>query len=218
MNNNRQKLLHTLKNADRKGDVPSISEKNAQFLAHLITARKFKQGLEIGTAHAYSTIWLADAFEQNQGHLTTIEHSFPSFNQAKINLYRAKLESRVTQYLGRAQEILSPSPDSLESGLKHQKFDFIFIDGIKKSTAEFFELCAPFLSSNGVIVIDDVIKFKTKMQSFYDFLNQQNQWRYDIKKLDEDDGIMIIEPIIWLTWQKSFTHYLIIFKNQRKTV
>lgn len=190
MNNDRQKLLQKLKNADHKGNVPSISEKNARFLAQLIPNRKFKQGLEIGTAHAYSTIWLADAFEQNQGHLTTIEHSPPSFKQAKINLYRAKLESRVTQHLGRAQDVIKFELSS------NSKFDFIFIDGIKKSTAEFFALCAPLLAHNGIIVVDDVIKFKAKMQSFYDFLDQQNQWHYEIKKLDEDDGIMLITPKI----------------------
>lgn len=195
MNNDRQKLLQQLKTADLKGDVPSVSAANAQFLADLVRNRKCTNGLEIGTAHAYSTIWLADAFEQNGGHLATIEHSPPSFNQAKLNLYRAKLENTVTQYLGRAQNFLAPSPDSLESGLNVPKnrFDFIFIDGIKKSTLEFFELAAPLLLKDGIIVVDDVIKFKPKMQTFYDFIDTQSTWQYQIHQLDTDDGIMVIQ-------------------------
>ena len=178
-------LLKQLKVADLKQGVPSISNTNAQFLADLILKHQFQAGLEIGTAHAYSTIHLACAFEQTGGHLTTIEHSPPSFNQAKLNLYRAKLESRVTQYLGRAQAVITES-------LTAQTYDFIFIDGIKKSTLEFFELCAPKLKSGGLIVVDDVIKYEAKMKDFYDFLNTQSEWKHEVHKLDDDDGIMVI--------------------------
>jgi len=184
MNRDRQKLLQQLKVADQKGDVPSVSVETAQFLANLVRMQNYTNGLEIGTAHAYSTIWLADAFEKNGGHLTTIEHSPPSFNQAKVNLYRAKLETAVMQHLGRAQDVIKQALNSTP------QFDFIFIDGIKKSTLEFFELASPLLLEDGVIVVDDVIKFKSKMHRFYDYLDHQTNWHYQIHKLDEDDGIM----------------------------
>ena len=74
-------------------------------------------------------------------------------------------------------------------------FDFIFIDGIKKSTLEFFQLCHPLLAPGGVIVVDDVIKFKNKMTDFYQYLAAQNQWHHTIHQLDADDGIMVIEKI-----------------------
>ncbi|NCP67025.1 hypothetical protein GW756_01815 [bacterium] len=182
----RKKLLEQLKKADLKADVPSVSEPNAEFLHNLVLSRQCTSGLEIGTAHAYSTIWLGDAFEKNGGHLTTIEHSPPSFNQAKVNLYRAKLEKSVTQHQGRAQKVIQSEFDS------STKYDFIFIDGIKKSTLEFFEIASPLLTLNGVIVIDDVLKFKSKMQSFYDWIENQSLWTYSIEKLDKDDGIMIV--------------------------
>jgi len=189
MNKARAALLKTLKANDIKANVPSISEANATFLHTLILERGCKNGLEIGSAHAYSTIWLADALEQNQGFLTTIEHSPPSFNQAKLNIYRAKLENGVTQHLGRAQIVMN---EVLETS---ERYDFIFIDGIKKSTYEFFEIASPKLKKGGVIVVDDVIKFKIKMKDFYDYLNQQSDWKYEIKKLDADDGILLIERI-----------------------
>lgn len=183
------KLLTKLKTADLKADVPSVSEHAAQWLHNLVLKRGCKNGLEIGTAHAYSTIWLGDAFEQTGGHLHTIEHSPPSFNQAKINLYRAKLEQTVTQHQGRAQHVLK---FELSSDLK---FDFIFIDGIKRSTLEFFQLCVPFLAPHGVVVIDDVIKFKPKMTDFYQWLEGQNTWQHTIHQLDADDGIMVIKSV-----------------------
>jgi predicted O-methyltransferase YrrM len=187
MKSERLQLLKKFKKADLKSDVPSVSITNAKFLHALIIDHTFKSGLEIGTAHAYSTIWLADAFEQNQGKLTTIEHSPPSFDQAKINLFRAKLEKTVTQHLGRAQVVIEQKLSSNSS------YDFIFIDGIKKSTKEFFQLFSPRLEKKGIIVIDDVIKFKDKMQDFYDFLATQSEWAYTVHQLDKDDGIMTLK-------------------------
>lgn len=189
MNEDRIKLLQQLKKNDIKTDVPSISSKNAAFLHHLVLDHKCLSGLEIGTAHAYSSIWLGDAFEKNGGRLSTIEHSLPSFNQAKINLYRAKLETTVTQYFGRAQQIIEFELSS------NSIFDFIFIDGIKKSTLDFFQLTSPLLSPKGIIVIDDVIKFETKMKTFYDWIKSQLDWEFAIEKLDEDDGIMVIKRV-----------------------
>ncbi len=189
MNQERKNLLAQLKTNDLKANVPSISEENAAFLHNLILERGFQSALEIGTAHGYSTIWLADALEQNDGHLTTIEHSPPSFNQAKVNIYRAKLEQSISQHLGRAQTVIAKALPEDEN------YNFIFIDGIKKSTLEFFELASPRLKKGGMIVVDDVIKFKIKMKSFYAYLNQQTAWHYEIKKLDTDDGILLIERI-----------------------
>ena len=187
MNQERKNLLAQLKTNDLKANVPSVSEENAAFLHNLILERGCQSALEIGTAHGYSTIWLADALEQNDGHLTTIEHSPPSFNQAKVNIYRAKLEQSISQHLGRAQTVIA------EILTADQSYDFIFIDGIKKSTLEFFDLASPKLKKGGIIVIDDVIKFKVKMKNFYDYLEDQSDWKFNVIKLDEDDGILVIE-------------------------
>lgn len=195
MNPEREKLLESIKRSDLKGAVPSVSATTGQFLHDLVLERGCKSGLEIGTAHGYSTIYLGDALEQNGGVLTTIEHSEPSFNQAKINLYRAKLERTVTQHLGRAQQVIEfelGAPATSQSS-NSRNFDFIFIDGIKKSTLEFFELASPLLQKGGLVVVDDVIKFKPKMQTFYDWLESQNQWSYAVHQLEADDGVMVIE-------------------------
>jgi len=183
MNPERLKLLERLKAADLKNDVPSVSQDTAEFLHNLVLEHGCNNALEIGTAHAYSSIWIGDALEQNGGQLTTIEHSDPSFNQAKVNLYRTKLEKTVTQHQGKAQAIVPTL---------NQTFDFIFIDGQKTHTLDFFSLCAPLLNSNGIIVVDDVIKFKDKMTSFYQWIEAQKSWQYTIEKLDKDDGIMVI--------------------------
>jgi hypothetical protein len=42
------------------------------------------------------------------------------------------------------------------------------------------------------MVIDDVLKFKDKMQRFYDYL-EANGIVYDIEQVDDDDGVMLIQ-------------------------
>jgi len=43
-----------------------------------------------------------------------------------------------------------------------------------------------------MIVIDDVIKFRYKMENLYTYIDQE-KLSYEIIKIDEDDGIMIIK-------------------------
>ena len=44
MNSERLKLLTKLKAADRKGEVPSVSEQTGQFLHNLVLDRGIKRG------------------------------------------------------------------------------------------------------------------------------------------------------------------------------
>ncbi len=182
MEEKRTTFLEKLKVKDLAGDVPSISIEVAKFLHTLILEKKCQSVLEIGCAHAYSTIWIADALETTKGHIHTIDHSTPSFKIAQENIATTGL-TNVTMHFGRAQEIIQNMD---------QMFDFIFIDGIKKSTLEFFEICTPKLNSGGIIVVDDVLKFRYKMEAFWNFLESQTEWHYEIHPLDLDDGIMVI--------------------------
>lgn len=67
----------------------------------------------------------------------------------------------------------------------------VFIDGRKSETLQYLQILAPYLQTTTHIIIDDVIKFKSKMQDCYDFLDK-NKIHYTVEQLDEDDGILII--------------------------
>jgi DNA relaxase NicK len=47
-------------------------------------------------------------------------------------------------------------------------------------------------ASDALIIIDDVLKFKHKMQRFYDYLDANNI-TYHTVQIDADDGIMLID-------------------------
>ena len=182
MNSKTKSFLQTLKQDDLKNDVPSVSETVGQFLCDQVEALKATSILELGTAHGYSTIWMASALEKYNGHLHTIDVSAPSFKIATENIKEAGFDQMVTQHFGNAKDIV-PTIDAT--------FDLIFIDARKRDTHIFFELCAPKLRPGGIILVDDVEKFKDKMQAFWDFIESQNEWVYQTLPLDADDSVMV---------------------------
>jgi len=166
-----------------ENDVPNITDENAKFLQNLISQNKLKSALEIGTANGYSTICLASVLQKNLGHITSIEFSIISHNQAISNIKEAWLENVTTLIHGQALDIIPTLSDD--------SFDFVFIDGMKRRSKDFLELSRPKIKKNWIIIIDDVIKFKHKMPSLYEYVGQ-NQIPYEVIQIDSDDGVMKI--------------------------
>ncbi len=59
-------------------------------------------------------------------------------------------------------------------------------------TREFYDLSIPLLRSGGIIIIDDAIKYRWKMDGFYEYLDSLNV-KYEVIQTDPDDGIMVIK-------------------------
>lgn len=59
-------------------------------------------------------------------------------------------------------------------------------------TREFFDLSRPLLTSDGIIIIDDAIKYRWKMDGFHEYLEEQGIV-YALVQTDEDDGVMVID-------------------------
>jgi predicted O-methyltransferase YrrM len=58
-------------------------------------------------------------------------------------------------------------------------------------TREFFDLSLPLLSPNGLIILDDAIKYRWKMEGFHEYLDSRGI-SYELVQTDEDDGVMVI--------------------------
>lgn len=128
--------------------VSIVPPEVAQFLTFLIHISNAKRVLEIGTAIAYSTIWLAWAVAPRNGHVTTIEINDRRAMTAAQNIKTAGLEDRITLLKGHAVDIVP----KLE-----EQFDFIFIDAAKGQYGWFFDELFPRLSPGGLIVSDNVL-------------------------------------------------------------
>jgi len=180
---NRSRFLQNLKVFWEKNDIPNISLDNALYLRDIIQKLQARNILEIGTANGYSTIHFADEIEKWGWHIDTIEFSPNSFQLAKENFQEAQVWHLITQYLGNALDVLP----TLE-----KKYDFIFIDGMKKRSLDFLLLVWEKVDTWGIIVIDDVIKFRHKMENLYEYL-EENKTPYIVEQIDADDGIMILK-------------------------
>ena len=97
---------HDAREAEHARRMLNITPETGAFLAILIQATRARRILEIGTSNAYSTIWLAWAAAQTDGHVTTVERSAEKAAMARANLARAGLLDRVTLCEGPALDVL----------------------------------------------------------------------------------------------------------------
>lgn len=176
-------LLKEIYTKGERDNVPNISEKNAVFLRNIIRKNRVKYMLEIGTAHAYSTLHFAEELQYVWGKIDTIDVSQVAYEVAQEHIERSWLTENITQYFWDAREIIP---------LLENSYDLVFIDGLKQASLDFFKLASQKLTPRGIIIIDDVVKFRYKMEDLYDHL-EKNNIPYEIIQVDDDDGVMIIE-------------------------
>lgn len=168
----------------RLRNVPNISPANTTFLQKLLIERRPKRILEIGCANGYSTLRFWQLARAWQARITTMDVSRPPFEEARHHFEVTGAVADIDLHLGHALEILPT--------LSSELFDFMFIDAHKAATLDFFIRARKLAAPNALIVIDDVLKFKYKMQHFYDYL-QKNEIAFITEQVDEDDGVMLIE-------------------------
>lgn len=176
------KLLKKLKEYWIKNDIPNISETNALFLRDLIKIKKVKKMLEVWTANWYSSINFALELKKISWKLTTIEFSSRSYDLALQNFEDFDVTESINAINWNALDEIPKLKD---------KYDFVFIDGMKRRTKDFLELSWDKVNDWWIIIIDDVIKFKEKMIWLWDYL-EDKKIKYNIIPIDIDDGVIMI--------------------------
>lgn len=138
-------VLKELRKKAVEDDVPIIQEDGLRFIRQLLTIKKPKRILEIGTAIGYSTIAMAlfsDAF------ITTVERDEMRANEAKMNIEEAGLCDRIQLIKG----------DALEIDITQFKaVDILFIDAAKAQNIKFFEQYQSLVKEGGLIITDNLL-------------------------------------------------------------
>ena len=128
MDQTTKKILNTLSDFTKpQKRYFNISKETGKFLYNLILSSKAKNILEIGTSNGYSTIWMAQA---TQGKVTTIEKTDFKVKEAEQNFQKAKLNNIKIIHGDALKEIPK---------LK-EKYDFMFIDAIKRNYIDYLKL------------------------------------------------------------------------------
>lgn len=168
-----------------KHNIPIISEHTEHFLKEYIITTQPQSIIEIWSAVWFSTTLLWESMNTYNPYWEIIswEISYPHYWQSLLNTnsyknIRVLLWNFCLYPLGRI--------------LKKGNYDLVFIDWRKSETLFYLQNLLPYINNNTHIIIDDVIKFKSKMQDCYDFLDN-NKIPYSLHQLDSDDGILVIQ-------------------------
>ena len=128
--------------------VPVIRKDTQQFLKLLLSVKKPKRILEIGTAVGFSALLMAE-YNPIACEIVTIENYAKRIPIARANFKEAGRESQITLLEGDAQALLP----SLEGS-----FDFIFMDAAKGQYIYFLPELVRLLKAEGILVTDNVLQ------------------------------------------------------------
>jgi predicted O-methyltransferase YrrM len=152
---------------------------DATFLRILIESTRAKRGLEVGTATGYGAILMGFGFEQTGGQLITIESDPEMAAAARENIKQVKLRKTVTIIEGDALEVIPT--------LKG-KFNFLFIDALKKEYLAYLQVIEPQLKPGSLIVADNVIQYAGEMPDFLDAVRNEQAYRTVVIRASDEKG------------------------------
>ena len=162
----------------------NTTEGDAMMLRILVESAGAKRGLEVGSANGFGAINMGIAFERTGGHLYTLEIDPQSVKECRENLKKVGLENTVTCIEGDALKTLP----TLEG-----KFDFVFIDAVKRDYLKYLKIIEPKLKPGAVIVGDNVIRSARAMEDFLDYIQESPKYDTVIIRasMEKKDGISV---------------------------
>ncbi|QNL21196.1 class I SAM-dependent methyltransferase [Hyphobacterium sp. CCMP332] len=186
-----------LKNLDRETNLKVMMPRmlsgkvQGRFLSFISKIQKPRRILEIGTYTGYATICLAEGLAEG-GKIYTIDKNIELKAMVEKYFKEAGIADSVNYLNGNAIEII---PELKE------EFDLIFIDADKVNYKNYYELCMPRLSKNGLIIADNVLwsgkitdqkadKSTKALQEFNDLVQADNNVENVL--LSIRDGLMIL--------------------------
>ncbi|MCF7835126.1 class I SAM-dependent methyltransferase [Candidatus Gracilibacteria bacterium] len=177
-------LLKNLRISCRQRNIPIISQETQEVLSNLLYKNKPKVCLEIGSAVGYSTIFIANILKQWDGIIYSMEISYLSYTEGLKNIKQSGLNNIVLYPFDVNKVDIQK--------LVNKDIEFAFIDGQKDQYANYLMKVWNMVSRDGIIVLDDVIKYRNKLLSLYRYL-EKNQIYYKLIKTEPGDGIIVIE-------------------------
>jgi predicted O-methyltransferase YrrM len=143
----RSALLKELEEEAFREDIPIVGPVVGELLFILARIIRAERILELGTATGYSTIFLAEAFENLKGQIVTLENDPVMAARARKNFKRAGVEEQIKIRVSDALEEIKAIPPP---------FDLIFMDIEKIDYYAALPYCRDLLRQNGLLIADNV--------------------------------------------------------------
>ena len=140
-----------------EGNVPIIRKDMQGFLRFILSVRKPRRILEVGTATGFSALLMAE-YSEEDAVITTIEKYEKRIPIAKGNIAKSEFGNKITLMEGDATEILPTLVG---------QYDFIFMDAAKGQYIHFLPEVMRLLEDGGMLITDNVLQDGDVMESRY---------------------------------------------------
>ncbi len=158
--------LEKIKEKALENHIPIIMDDTLEVIAKILTEKKPKRILEIGTAVGYSAMCFSKYLAED-GSIDTIERDEERIEEAKQNFKKVKVENKINLYEGDAVEILPTL---------NEKYDVVFIDAAKGKYPFFLKEALRMLKQDGIIFADNIL-YKGYVMSDYNKHKQRTAVR-----------------------------------------
>lgn len=191
----REGMLKELEDYAKNNKVPIVQKETGKFLELMVTIKKPRKILELGTAIGYSAI-LMELSCGNECTITTIERDSSMVELARNNFKKYGMEDKIDVLQGDCLEILESLRDT---------YDMIFMDAGKGHYNHFLPHCKRLLNKDGIIVADNVlfrgmvasrellvrrkITIVKRMKSYLELISRDNEFVTSV--IPMGDGIAV---------------------------
>lgn len=158
--------LNKIKEKALENHIPIIMDDTLEVIAKVLTEKKPKRILEIGTAVGYSAMCFSKYLAED-GLIDTIERDEERIEEAKQNFKKVEVENKINLYEGDAVEILPTL---------NEKYDVVFIDAAKGKYPFFLKEALRMLNEDGIIFADNIL-YKGYVMSDYNKHKQRTAVR-----------------------------------------
>ena len=141
-------ILGEIQKQSIENQVPIIPHETTRLLSVLLSLKKPKKILEIGTAVGFSA-GLMSRYLQEGGKITTIDRFEVMLKDARENIKKMQLQDTI--------EIIQADAADVLPTLK-EEYDVIFLDAAKGQYGSFLPHCLRLLPIGGLLIVDDVLQ------------------------------------------------------------
>ena len=158
--------LTKIKEKALENHIPIIMDDTLEYIYELYKNKPISSILEIGTAVGYSAICFTEILKKD-GFIDTIERDTERISEAKENIKKAEVETKINIFEGDAVEILPTF---------NKKYDMVFIDAAKGKYPFFLKEALRMLKKDGIILADNIL-YKGYVMSDYNKHKQRTAVR-----------------------------------------
>ena len=174
-------VLGEIQEEAQEKQVPIVPHEVARFLSTILSIKRPKEVLEIGTAVAFSA-GLISRYLQPGGHVTTIDRYEVMLKDARENIKRMNLEETINLIEDDAANVLPKLTGP---------YDVVFLDAAKGQYAQFLPHILRLMPIGGILIADDVLQNGDIAKSRYSVPRRQRtihkrmrNFLWDISHLD----------------------------------